>query len=212
MMDDGICGFLIVRIPALNYDLQGRGVFSATAPQLGETYYGGIFRMPWFDIEEAYYNRTIEPVVRDTWEQVKAANQDFSGFAVCREFEAAKFLLQYSNRRTVQYEMIAIRSPRLFDLKGRSDFPASSIHWLGHDIVSLGHWSLLREGLFFAPSYFQAWTDRLTVDGLLDNSVSLEGFADDYQMAAKRRAVEELPPPVYGFDRVEIGRLADKAV
>jgi hypothetical protein len=47
-------GFLIVRLPEYNFDAEDRGAFSKEVPKLGDIYYGGIFRMPWFDLDEDY--------------------------------------------------------------------------------------------------------------------------------------------------------------
>lgn len=209
MLDCGadICGFLVVRCPEHNFDADGRGIFPKTPPKLGETLYGGIFRMPWFDIEEDYYAGRLAGSVSTLWDDVRSAAQDFSGFEICQSLSTAERLLEYSNRETMRNELIAVRSAVLANLKGRADVGRCEFNWMGNDIVAIGHWSLLKEGLFVAPSYFQRWTEFLNEDGLLDSSVSAEEYYVDYCRAAERNAVEELPPRVYGIDAVSVGRL-----
>src|SRR6266542_3933444 len=55
------CGFMAVRLPSENFDAEGRGAFSSKPPSLGDIYYGGLDRMPWFDVEEAL-DRGVFPV------------------------------------------------------------------------------------------------------------------------------------------------------
>ena len=54
-----IVGFIVVRTPKFNFDAEGRGAFSSPAPRLGSIYYGGVDRMPWFDVDKHYYARIL---------------------------------------------------------------------------------------------------------------------------------------------------------
>jgi hypothetical protein len=206
-MDVNICGFLVARLPKCNYDEQGRGAFPAIAPHLDDVYYGGMFRMPWFEIEEDYYAKTLNSRVAEMWQLLKTTNQDFSGFEMCRDIETAKCLLEYSNQKVPRNELIAVRSKALSNIKGEFNFDDARIDWFGFDIVSLGHWSLLRDGLFMAPSYFAKWTSYLNKNGVFEDSSVAQEYANDYNLAAEKRGVEELPPSVYGIDAIEIGRV-----
>jgi hypothetical protein len=47
-----ITGALIVRSPDQNFDREGRGAFSTIALKIGKTFYRGIDRMAWFDLDE----------------------------------------------------------------------------------------------------------------------------------------------------------------
>lgn len=200
-------GFLVVRLPDMTRDPAGRGVFPAQAPCLDTICYGGIDRMPWFDIDEAFYRGTLPDHLKKARKLIKENNADFSGIELCREFDTGRMLLDYSNRLQPINELIVVRSEKLGEIKGTIDFDASNVTWIGHDIVSLGHWSLLREGLFASPSAFSEWKKDLNNFGLLSSSIFTAEYAQAYQTASLKGYVEELPENVYGIDAIEIGRI-----
>ena len=54
-----ICGFIILRKPEYNFDSRPLSAFSIKPPSINNIYYSGLDRMPWFDIDEGYYNKTL---------------------------------------------------------------------------------------------------------------------------------------------------------
>jgi hypothetical protein len=201
-------GFLVVRLPELNFDAEGRGAFGKRAPKLGATYYGGIFRMPWFDLDEDYYSGKLPADLAEVRKALTKRNADFTGIEVCGAREASEQILNYCNREIRRNELIVIESQVLGEIKGLKISQDVAIEWLGFDVVSLGHWSLLENGLFVAPSYFARWHGELNQAGLFDTAAYSEDFAVDYKTAAAKGGVEELPPDVYGIEAVRIGRVA----
>ena len=117
-------------------------------------------------------------------------------------------VLDWCNRHARRNQIIAVRSPKLCQIKGRSvACEGGATQWLGYDFVALGHWSLLVAGLFVRPSAFPQWESRLNQHGLFPDGLLLERYYGDYQQAASRGEVEDLPPEVYGTDAIEIGRV-----
>jgi hypothetical protein len=203
-----ITGALIVRLPDQNFDREGRGAFSAIAPKIGKTFYGGIDRMAWFDLDEDYYKKTLPDDLLKIRRSLEKDNEDFSGIKLCYDLRAAQKILAWSNREAGKNEVIAVRSQKLDELKKKSlALDSEEIDWLGFDFVSLGHWSLLAGGMFTSPSYFLRWEEYLNEHGLMSNESILHEFARDYSAAAKKNGVEPIPDEVYGLEAIEIGRI-----
>ncbi len=200
-------GFLVVRLPAFNFDTEGRGAFRNEVPRLGDIYYGGVFRMPWFDLDEDHYAGKLPTSLESTRRKIKEANRDSCGLDVCDGYKDAETILEYSNRDFERNEIIAIRSERLQEIKGSVLYTDTEIDWIGVDLVALGAWSLLENGLFPAPSYFARWTTCLNSDGLLIDSTDFDSFVRDYFVAVSKGGAEELPPSLYAIDPIEVGRI-----
>jgi hypothetical protein len=75
------------------------------------------------------------------------------------------------------------------------------------DLLDLGHWSLLENGLFPAPSYFARWMENLNKNGLFVDSTDFDGFVQDYLVAVAKGGAEPLPPVVYGMEPIGVGRI-----
>jgi hypothetical protein len=65
-----INGYLVVRKPSCGFDAKGRAGFRKTAARIGELFYGGMMRLPWFDLDEANYNGTLPSELRDLLKQI----------------------------------------------------------------------------------------------------------------------------------------------
>jgi hypothetical protein len=200
-------GFIVVRIPEFNFGVQGRGAFRSSPPKLGNLYYSGLFRMPWFDFDEAYYNGSLPAPLVEFRMHLKECNRDFTGIEVCDNYEDAKSGLEFVNREKNVNEIIAISSKTLADIKGSAVIGKESYNWLGIDPILLGGWSLLENGLFPAPSYFNRWLGSLNSNGLLESSANIEEFVTDYQTAVTKHGAEELLSSPYGLESVEIWRV-----
>jgi hypothetical protein len=203
-----ITGLLVVRLPAHNFDREGRGAFLAVAPKIGNIFYGGIDRMPWFDLDEDYYAKTLPGDLLEIRKSLSEGSRDFTGIELCYDLQMASKVLEWSNREVTRNEVIAVRSQKLVELKKKSlALDSEEIDWLGFDFVSLGHWSLLAGGMFTSPSYFLRWQAYLNEHGLMSNENILREFASDYSAAAKKNGVEPIPEEVYGLEAIEIGRI-----
>jgi hypothetical protein len=173
-----------------------------------QIYYGGIDRMPWFDIREEYDNGGLPPYVQKIYKSIQNHCLDFTGIELCQDMEEAHLLLEWSNRIHPVNELIAVYSERLAELKGTIDIDPSNISMIGYDIVALGWWSLLSEGYFTQPACFSRWAEWINANGLLSAANIVDDFVKDYEAAVMKGAVEELPELIYGIEAIEIGRVA----
>ena len=205
-------GFLVVRLPHLNRDQAGRGVYPAQPPVLGTIHYGGIDRMPWFDIDEDLYAGVLPANIRQARQLIEEGNNDdFTGIKLCKDLDTALALLKHSNRLEAANELIVIRSEKLTEIKGAIDFDMSKVSWIGYDVLILGDFSLLREGLFTLPSSFPGWEELLNQSGLFSSRALFDEYVRAYKVASLKGAIEQLPDTtVYGIDMVEIGKVDTK--
>jgi hypothetical protein len=210
-------GFMVVRKPALNRDETGRGAFSTKAPCLDAMCYGGVDRMPWFDIDEQLYvNALREPILRAR-QLIRMDNDDLSGIEVCRDLDTATMLLHYSNRSNNANELIAVRSDALTAFKGEVMLDPSQVEWLGYDVIALGQQSLLRDGVFAVPRAFPAWQQRINSLGLLPAPDLVESYTAAYRAVAKAGQVEDISGIEgaisgwgYTVAAIQIGRILTK--
>lgn len=199
-----LCGFMVVRRPEMNFDQQGRGAYPAVPPRISTTYYGGLDRMPWFDIDEDYYSETLPLEIRVEYDRLCETNRDLTGVRVCRDLDVALAMLKHSNSLELRNEIIAVHSGTLSTIKGAFVSKNVALRFRGYDPVDLGHWSLLREGVFAAPESLRAWPDRIQVSGLLSSVAESDRYVRDYKAAAEKGSVEVLAPEVYGIDAIEV--------
>ena len=201
-----INGFIVVRLPPMNKDLEGRGAYPAIAPCMGNLYYGGVDRMPWFEIDELFYKGILPDNINQARKIIHGMNRDLSGIDLCGDFELAVRLLHYSNSVYNYNELIAIRSEKLADFKSTVTLDASLVKWLGYDIVVIGEQSLLCDGLFTAPLAFQGWEKELNEYGLFRSSDVNESYVEAYNNAVKQEDVEPLGDE-YEVATIEIGSI-----
>lgn len=133
-----INGYLVVRKPSYNFDAKGRAGFRKAAARIGGLFYAGMMRMPWFDLDEAYYNGTLPSELRNHLEQTDRANKDLTGIDICTDQTAAERLLAFSNQEASLNEIIVIHSEELAKIKGSMVKCPVEVHWHGFDIVKLG--------------------------------------------------------------------------
>jgi hypothetical protein len=184
-----VCGFLIVRRPHENYDLTGRGVFTARPAKSGDTYYGGVGRMPWFDLDELYYGpRPAEPVVAFK-RRLTQLNPDVTGVALVPELKDVSQCLQLLGGLAAANEVVAVHSEALARTKGLVpvDNPGAG---LGLDVVVHGGGSLLREGLFGSEFFGREWGQRLNPHGLFPSRAGCEAFCEEYRRGASQGRLE----------------------
>jgi len=200
-------GLLVVRLPHLNFDPEGRGAFPAHPPCHEDVCYAGIDRMAWFDVDESLIQGVLPHELALLREQIKEANSDPSGVQVCQDFTVASALLSFSNRSQRRNEMIVVRSPELSKLKGSVELLETSVSWLGQDVVLLGGWSVVRDWLFDGRGARSGMVGLLNEFGLVAASWAVDEVISGYLAAIERGEAEELPDSSYDFISVEIGRL-----
>ena len=206
--EQNISGFLVVRKAGMDKDPEGRAFYGARPSCLGALCYGGIDRMPWFDLDEEFYAGTLPEGVARLRKSLDLANDDLTGIRLCKDWPTARALLEFDERARLVNEIVCVRSGKLAAIKGTvgsSDVPA--VRWGGYDLVSLGNWSLLREGLFRSPASFQGWEKVLNEFGLLSSPESADEYLRLYEAASHAGRVEELPGSLYGFDVIEVGHV-----
>ena len=133
-----ICGFMVLRKPVFNYDERGRGVFSRYAPRIGDIYYSGIYRMPWFELDEGYHSKTLPDEIIQLRQELHDAKLSWSDFMLLSDVDKAIKLLNYSNKDKSLNELTAVYSKQLAR-KGTIDPGTLVIDYLGIDIYRHGY-------------------------------------------------------------------------
>lgn len=200
-----INGFLVVRLPQLNYLVLGRDI----VPCINGIHYAGIDRQRWLDIfDEDFYAGHVPNNIRNLANTIKAQANDFSGIDLCQDADDALTLLNYSNRNANSNELIAVWASSLDSMKGaiQSDLP---VEWLGYDFVRLGEWSLIAAGVFMYPQNYPGWIEQLNHSGLFDNCSLLAAYMSDYEQAVAQNRSEPLGPAStsLGTIAIKIGRV-----
>jgi hypothetical protein len=199
-----VCGFMIVRKPANNYDPIGKGIWPRRAPRIGNIYYGGVWRMPWCDIDFDLYDGKLPGEVRDLY-SANVSDLQGSGFALCRVPEIASKLLEYCNRDRQQGELIAVYSPRLASMKGTIRIASVPLEHQGWEPFQIGGGSLLADGIFALPYQFPAWPQKLNNNGLLMSVEESFQYISEYQHLIKAGLLEEIfPTELCPIEPVEI--------
>jgi hypothetical protein len=164
--------------------------------------------MQWFDIETNKYSDAPDEDIQKLYAEIRRSARDLTGINLSQDLGAVIRLLEFSNRSGEKNEICAIRSSTLFNLKGKIKSDQLPLSWLGFDIVSLGHWSLLEAGVYQNSPSLINWGNRLNQNGLFDSPVGMSNYVSDYNRAAQIGEVEELPDDVYGIEAIEVARVA----
>ena len=191
----------------MDADPAGRAFYPAQASCLNALCYGGIDRMPWFDLDEEFYNGALPESVAPLREALSRGEDDLTGLRLCRDLSTARALLEFNAYSRRVNELIAVRSDKLAGIKGTVGFDGAAALSLGFDLVSLGNWSLLREGFFRSPSFFPLREHVLNEFGLLRAPAAVHEYVELYEAAALAGEVEELPESPYGIDVIEVQRV-----
>jgi hypothetical protein len=200
-----VAGIVIVRLPRLN----SLPPIQMVTPQIDGCYYAGLDRLRWVDVfDEDFYTGKVAHDVRELARGIHEANHDLTGITVCRDAEVASVLLKHANRRGLANELIVVRSPQLDVIKGTVDINWP-IEWLGYDVMGLGEWSLISNGLFIDPEYYARWVPQINRFGLFDDCSFVEEYIAAYEEAVAKGKSEPLAPLESGFPRiaVELGRV-----
>jgi len=202
-----IYGFIVLRKPFFNYDEKGRGAFSPHAPRIGDLYYAGIDRMPWFEVEESYYSNELPTELVLLRKELKTLKLDCSDFELMPDINKAVKLLEYSNKDKELNELIAVCSKRGNIRPPISDPPR--IDWLGVDVYCHGYGSLIREGIFTKLDLFSDYIHKLNINGLFGlDSEFIDSYTDTYIKLAYEKNLEPIDDEAMEYlDIVTLGRV-----
>jgi hypothetical protein len=202
VMSELICGLQVVRKPGQAVDSLRRGAYASDPPVIRGVTYGGIDRLPWFELDDAYFTGTLPARMEEIWRDVHTT-RDHTGLDLCRDLAVSFEVLRWSGLD--RNELIALRGRQLTDIKGVFALPPSHVQWRGFDVVALGEFSLLAAGVFRAPNHFSRWTAQISAHGLFSTAEQLSQYVDDYNEAAAKGIVESLSDESYKVDFIEIG-------
>lgn len=198
---------MVVRLPKANSDSLGRGAFSSVVPKIDGIFYGGFDRMPWFDVDEAYGEGSLPPDLHAIREVAESG--DFTGLGLVFKIEEACQLLAYSNREERRNEIIVVFSEELASIKGTISHPSDDIEWLGWDVAVPGSSSLLLDGVFWRPQFFEEHRCILNEHGLLPSAEAVDSYVSVYRPLGEEGLVEPIMEHVYRLDAIRIGRVRE---
>lgn len=206
-MNEEICGLMVVRHPVENIYPNTSICRIIDTPSFGNIYYGGVDRMPWFDIDELYYEGKLPNHLERRWEQLRGKfSSNFTGLILVRSLKDIRLLYQELNPNLItKNEIIALYSSKLKEIIGTYQ-TTLNLQWLGVDPKCLGEWSLLSEGLFLFPNKFPFLVDYINESGLFNDEGICQRYVELYLKLAARNEVEEIGLEPYGIDYIKIWR------
>lgn len=204
---DVVCGFIVLRLPQTNFDSAGRGAFTRAVPKINDAFYGGFDRMPWFDIDEAFYGGTLPQELRRFRDEARSS--DFTGIDLVTHLDSARSLLSFANRGSKRNEIVTLFSGLLASINGTASLAPDAHEWLGWDAAPLGHSSLLLEGVFSSPELFGKDHSLVNRFGLLRSEADVKHYISRYRAIADRSLVEPIIEDPYEVDSIRIGRLRE---
>ena len=196
-----ISGFLIFRKPENNFDEANQGMFSAEVPVFNHTYYSGVDRMAWFDIDELMYAGQLPPREQELKRTIMNSNSDFSGLDLCNDLKVTLDLLMVSATPNMS-EVGALYSEKLSQAKGAFESEAA-MEPLGFDAVEYGGCSFIREGVFHKGAKLKEWASKLNNNGLFDHANQCKAYVSEY---LKLLPEAEQPQPSW-VDYIQVYRV-----
>ncbi len=204
-----ICGFIILRKPDYNFDERGRGTFSSNVPKIGNMFYSGVDRMPWFDLNEYYYNSSLPSHLIKIRQELCNNNQDFNDFDLILDLQKAIQALEFSNKNGSINELAVFYSERMETSFGVIKLNID-ISWLGIDPYIHGYGSLIREGIFKYPNEFSSYLEMLNSNGLFDLDSKRNDvieYIKTYNNLSKNINLEPIDEFTNDIDLITIGRV-----
>lgn len=166
-----VCGFMVLRKP----DFAGEK-FHELNLKIGEKIYRGIDRLPWEDIDEAFYNGNISETLRPVREQIERENRGLVGPKLLRDYKAALSVWHAFREKT---EIVAVWSPELAERQSAVSYSGSA-NYLGSDCIVPGEWSLILRGIFHRPQFFAEFVFHLNENGLLASQTDCDRLLKRY--------------------------------
>ena len=162
--------------------------------------------MPWEEVEVDFYAKKLPLEIERLWRKIKDYNTDISGLTLCKDFSEAMRLLAFSNQGGDINEICSIFSPKLAELKGTVELQGTFLP-IGYDVVSIGHWPLIAEGVLAVQEFYDQWVSRLNQNCLISDPILAPVLGSDYDMWAEKKLVEEMIKEPFGIEAVSISIL-----
>lgn len=192
-----ICGFMVVRKP--EHAQEG-----SVKPnmRIGEAVYRGIDRLPWEELDGAFWERHLPFDLENIRAELERENSDFSGLRLLRDYNKTKMVLNFSGEKS---EIVAVSSPEIEIIKGVV-YSEARMKFLGFDCFALGAWSVLQAGVYQRSEHFQETIPLLNEHGLLKSAGECDKVFERYLELASHNFVEPL------MRQVEVVNIAVYAV
>ena len=191
----------------MNFDKEGRGAYLPYAPKINETYYGGVDRMPWFEIDEDFFSGELPKQLIQLRKDIRQSNRDNNDIKLLFDLQQAIAVLDYSNKNDERNELVAVKSDVLEQTKGTMNCDAD-IKWVGIDIYCQGYGSLIREGIFKAPEAFSSFKREINNFGLIGiDSDRTDKYVEEYINNASAYNLEEIDIDNKKLDKIIIGKV-----
>jgi hypothetical protein len=202
------CGFMVVRKPEETYELPEGGGLAYPLQKVDSIFYGGVDRLPWFDVIGNNYQQDCPRYIKDIFEVVKQNNMDGTGITTWPYIGDVSKLLSYSNQDRERNEIIALFSDKIREEKEIEQFIPSNIEltFLGFDLFALAAWSLISAGFFIRPTHFSRWRKSINDNGLFSSPIDMEAYVDHYNHLSEDDIVEPLPA-ILPIEWIEIHRV-----
>lgn len=201
-----IIGYLVLRLPQHNEVLREMLKRRFSEDVLEKLLkYRGIDRMPWEEVDAAFYTKLLPKGVDEIWANMQKERRGVGGGIVCRTKKEAEALLSFSNGKQCINELCVFYSDMLAEIRGYIEID-ETIEWLGYDVVSIDNWSLIASGMLCSPEFLQRWESNLNENILLDSADNVRDIIHDYKEFAKSdQFVEDLIEVPFGIDAFRIG-------
>ncbi|MBZ4417975.1 hypothetical protein [Myxococcus sp. RHSTA-1-4] len=154
--------------------------------------------MPWFDLDELYYDSNPAESVVALRNRLTQRNRDALGVELLGELSDITNCLQLIGGMAAANEVIAIHSNELAKVKGWVPV-ANPGDWMGLDVVLYGGGSLLREGIFGSDFFDPKWGHRLNCNGLFSSRAECEEYLGEYRRGVEQGRLESVELDVVDF-------------
>jgi hypothetical protein len=206
-MTHRVSGFLLLRKPNYNSDVRGAVESPPWTPQVDGIFYGGLERMPWFDLQQAFHDGALSNEALLLREDLMRSNATDRDVMVLQDVRKAETLLAALENGRDRLETCAVYSERLSRIKGcvQTDL---EIEWLGVDLYCGGYGSMIHQGLFKRPELFSDFVLDVVPHGLFeDSSAAIEKYIEHYVRLERRENLELFEPVLEYLDRIRVGRV-----
>lgn len=204
-----ISGFMVVRTPSENYDAEGRGIFSPKVSVVDNLCYGGVDRMPWFEIDEDYYSNNLSKKFIRIRNEMKQLRYHESDFRLIADKKIALDMLNYSNKKKEINELIVIKS-EINEKYSKFFSIDDEINWLGIDVYCHSYCAVLRQGYFDHPELFSQFSKDINQNGLLNIDDNLIDSYIKFYINHEQDNLEIISGSLDRLDKVMIGKIKDE--
>src|SRR5687768_16241404 len=111
-----VSGFLVVRSPRFNRQPLSKNIYRSVPPCVGEICYGGVDRMPWFEVDELHYEGELPLEIEAKRDQLEQERFGYLSLSLSQDLRLAIDILNFSNSVNSENELIAVRSAKLAEI------------------------------------------------------------------------------------------------